>query len=80
VSKLPPDSLSGYCLIAEAIRDEALAQGVTVEELAAITNTNARHIGRFLANRDASSTRKASRMLRFLGLKIVPAHVGGKRP
>jgi len=72
----PPDHLSGHCLIADAIRREALAQGVTVEQLADAAGSESKHIGLFLANRQATNTRKASRLLRLLGLRIVPAKSG----
>jgi predicted nucleic acid-binding protein len=64
------------CLIAEAIRAEALAQGVTPDQLAEATNAEARHIRRFLTQREATNTRRASRLLRLLGLRIVPASSG----
>ncbi len=72
----PPDRLSGHCLIADAIRREALAQGVTVEQLADAAGAESKHIAYFLANRQATNTRKASRLLRLLGLRIVPATSG----
>ena len=72
----PPDHLSGPCLIADAIRKEAAIQGVTVEQMAEATGAEPKHIAYFLANRQATNTRKASRLLRLLGLRIVPARPG----